>query len=219
MITSKLLDGTLAELFDVEPAEVSFVPRGANGVPELLAVKGIPNEFVCHMRNAVRVPVSLPDGSLAYTRDGSWKRDGQGNVVTSNGLFIEPGLTIPENVTRIYVSPSGLVEGFDPAEERDLVFIPIGINYDRVLEDRSLIKERIVGARRPGRFSQLYTVAAYLWWNTVRLLTGRTHQLRVHLQAIGHAILGALADLCDQLEQSSGAGRVDTRHRRHNHPT
>jgi len=33
-----------------------------------------------------------------------------------------------------------LVRGFDPNTERDIVFIPVGINYDRVMEDRSLLR-------------------------------------------------------------------------------
>ena len=37
---------------------------------------------------------------------------------------------------------SYMVSGFDPRGERDLVFVPVGINYDRVLEDRSLVRER-----------------------------------------------------------------------------
>jgi len=34
-----------------------------------------------------------------------------------------------------------MVKGFDPHGERDLVFIPVGINYDRVLEDRTLLRK------------------------------------------------------------------------------
>ena len=34
-----------------------------------------------------------------------------------------------------------MVSAFDPAGERDLVFVPVGINYDRVLEDRTLVAE------------------------------------------------------------------------------
>ena len=33
---------------------------------------------------------------------------------------------------------SYMVSAFDPTSDRDLVFVPVGINYDRVLEDRSL---------------------------------------------------------------------------------
>ena len=39
-----------------------------------------------------------------------------------------------------------MVSAFDPAGERDLVFVPVGINYDRVLEDRTLVREREPGA-------------------------------------------------------------------------
>jgi glycerol-3-phosphate O-acyltransferase len=49
----------------------------------------------------------------------------------------------------------------------------VGINYDRVLEDRSLIRERIVGAARPSRLAQASTVMRYLGMNTLRLFTGR----------------------------------------------
>ncbi len=61
----------------------------------------------------------------------------------------------------------------DPAFTRDIWLVPIGINYDRVLEDRSLIRERIVGERRLSRWQQLRTVASYVVGNTLRLMTGR----------------------------------------------
>ncbi len=43
-----------------------------------------------------------------------------------------------------------MVRGFHRDGDRDLVFIPLGINYDRVLEDRTLLAELEPGARRPG---------------------------------------------------------------------
>jgi glycerol-3-phosphate O-acyltransferase len=61
----------------------------------------------------------------------------------------------------------------DPAFDRDIWLVPVGINYDRVLEDRSLIRERIVGGHRPSRLTQLGNVLSYLGWNTVRLFTGQ----------------------------------------------
>ena len=42
---------------------------------------------------------------------------------------------------------SYMVSAFDPEGERDLVFVPVGINYDRVLEDRSLVRSRSIGKR------------------------------------------------------------------------
>jgi glycerol-3-phosphate O-acyltransferase len=43
-----------------------------------------------------------------------------------------------------------MVRGFRRDGDRDLVFIPLGINYDRVLEDRTLLAELEPGGRRPG---------------------------------------------------------------------
>ena len=45
---------------------------------------------------------------------------------------------------------SYLVEGYDPSEARDVVFVPVAINYDRVLEDRVLIAADQRGDRRFG---------------------------------------------------------------------
>ena len=42
---------------------------------------------------------------------------------------------------------SYMVSAFDPDGERDLVFVPVGINYDRVLEDRSLVRSGTPGKR------------------------------------------------------------------------
>jgi len=61
----------------------------------------------------------------------------------------------------------------DPAFDRDIWFVPVALNYDRVLEDRSLIRELIHNGDRPSRLVQLGTVVSYLVSNTVRLLTGR----------------------------------------------
>jgi glycerol-3-phosphate O-acyltransferase len=61
----------------------------------------------------------------------------------------------------------------DPAFTRDIWLVPVGINYDRVLEDRSLIRERLVGTRPPSLPARLAGVGRFLAANTVRLLTGR----------------------------------------------
>jgi glycerol-3-phosphate O-acyltransferase len=61
----------------------------------------------------------------------------------------------------------------DPAFTRDIWLVPVAINYDRVLEDRSLIRELVEAGRRPGRLSQLMTVSRYVVWNVGRMLTGR----------------------------------------------
>src|SRR5690554_5967876 len=51
--------------------------------------------------------VLLPDGSVAYTRDGAFKRDGEGKVVNSDGFPLAPELEIPEDATDISISTDG----------------------------------------------------------------------------------------------------------------
>ena len=41
--------------------------------------------------------VQLPDGTAAYTRDGSFQLDAQGQLVTSSGYALQPAITIPAN--------------------------------------------------------------------------------------------------------------------------
>lgn len=62
--------------------------------------------------------VQLPDGNFAYTRDGSFKQDSNGNVVTSDGYQIDPPITIPQNATDISITSDGNVNAIvDGAEE------------------------------------------------------------------------------------------------------
>ncbi len=53
--------------------------------------------------------VSLPDGEIAYTRDGAFELNRDGIIVTSDGLPIEPEITIPEDATDIAIGLDGTV--------------------------------------------------------------------------------------------------------------
>ena len=53
--------------------------------------------------------VQLPDGTLGYTRDGSFQLDAQGRMVTANGLPVANGITVPQGATGISISESGVV--------------------------------------------------------------------------------------------------------------
>jgi flagellar basal-body rod protein FlgG len=53
--------------------------------------------------------VSLPDGTVAYTRDGSLHTDGQGQLVTSSGYPLQPALTIPANAQSVTIGRDGTV--------------------------------------------------------------------------------------------------------------
>ena len=54
--------------------------------------------------------VRLPDGRTAYTRDGSFERDAQGQLVTHDGYVIQPGITIPDNASGISINAQGVVQ-------------------------------------------------------------------------------------------------------------
>ncbi|MDN4035748.1 MULTISPECIES: flagellar basal-body rod protein FlgG [unclassified Massilia] len=54
-------------------------------------------------------PVLLPDGTQAYTRDGSFQKDQNGQLVTSSGFVVQPAITIPNNAESISVGRDGTV--------------------------------------------------------------------------------------------------------------
>lgn len=54
--------------------------------------------------------VQLPDGTIAYTRDGALKLSPEGIIVTSQGYTVEPAITVPNNATSISINQSGQVE-------------------------------------------------------------------------------------------------------------
>ncbi len=53
--------------------------------------------------------VLLPDGTTGYTRDGSFQRDSQGQIVTANGFTVQPALTIPANSSSVTIGSDGIV--------------------------------------------------------------------------------------------------------------
>jgi len=53
--------------------------------------------------------VLLPDGSLAYSRDGSFQQNSQGELVTASGYSIQPSITIPSGAQTITIGSDGIV--------------------------------------------------------------------------------------------------------------
>lgn len=53
--------------------------------------------------------VLLPDGTTAYTRDGSFQKDNQGQIVTADGYPVQPNITIPANALTVTVGTDGTV--------------------------------------------------------------------------------------------------------------
>jgi flagellar basal-body rod protein FlgG len=53
--------------------------------------------------------VQMPDGSVAYTRDGSFRVDASGQLVTSNGMPMSPPIVIPPNALSVTIGADGVV--------------------------------------------------------------------------------------------------------------
>ena len=66
-----------------------------------------------------------------------------------------------------------MLREFDPAKDRDIVFIPVGINYDRTLEDRSLLRELDPEAERKSRWFVIRTVFGFVQHSFFLMLLGR----------------------------------------------
>jgi glycerol-3-phosphate O-acyltransferase len=108
-------------------------------------------ERYIHMATAAGVPQAVyPEGGLS--RDGRLR---------------PPKLGILDYMLR----------SFDPIHgDRDLVFIPVGINYDRVLEDRTLLLDKETGGPRRGRLFAARTALRFLGRNLSLMLRSRWHR-------------------------------------------
>jgi flagellar basal-body rod protein FlgG len=58
--------------------------------------------------------LTMPDGTIGYTRDGAFQIDNQGRMVNSGGLPLSGGITVPANATAVSVSPDGTVSASIP---------------------------------------------------------------------------------------------------------
>ncbi|MBS0562995.1 MAG: flagellar basal-body rod protein FlgG [Proteobacteria bacterium] len=56
--------------------------------------------------------VTLPSGGAAYTRDGALKRSADGQIVTSDGYVVAPGITIPADAKSLTINASGEVYAY-----------------------------------------------------------------------------------------------------------
>ncbi|MGC8763203.1 MAG: 1-acyl-sn-glycerol-3-phosphate acyltransferase, partial [Acidobacteriota bacterium] len=102
------------------------------------------------MATAAGVPQALyPEGGL--TRDGRLR---------------EPKLGILDYMLR----------SFDPSGERDLVFVPVGINYDRTLEDRTLLRDLDGTQPRRSAWAALGTALRFVAKNLLLMARSRWHR-------------------------------------------
>ena len=103
------------------------------------------------------------------------------HMATKGGLtqamFPEGGLT---RDGRLCEAKKGLLDymlrSFDPDGERDLVFVPVGLNYDRVLEDRTLLLGLEEEQPRPSIARAVWTTLGFIMRNVGQMLTGKWHR-------------------------------------------
>jgi len=86
--------------------------------------------------------------------------------LTRDGRMREPRLGVIDYMMR----------GFRIEGEHDLVFVPLGINYDRVLEDRSLLRALDPQAPRVGRAMTLWNTLAFVARNVRLMLKSEWHR-------------------------------------------
>jgi glycerol-3-phosphate O-acyltransferase len=93
-------------------------------------------------------------------------------------IYPEGGLTLDG---RLRAPKLGLLDymlrAFDPQAERDLVFIPVGINYDRVLEDRTQLGKLAAERERHGLAYVIATTAGFVGKQLANLLRGRWYRM------------------------------------------
>ncbi len=61
-------------------------------------------------------PVLLPDGTQAYTRDGSFMISDQGQMVTASGYTLQPGITFPADTQSVTIGIDGIVSAQLPGQ-------------------------------------------------------------------------------------------------------
>ncbi|HBX59771.1 MULTISPECIES: flagellar basal-body rod protein FlgG [unclassified Methylophaga] len=65
--------------------------------------------------------ILMPDGDLAYTRDGTFQINSDGDMVMSNGYLLDPGINIPDDVQSITIGADGTVSVTQPGDNEPTV--------------------------------------------------------------------------------------------------
>ena len=60
--------------------------------------------------------VLTPDGSVAYTRDGSFQLDAEGRMVNASGFVLQPGIQVPASATGVTIGIDGTVSATQPGD-------------------------------------------------------------------------------------------------------
>ncbi len=95
----------------------------------------------------------------------------------TQGIFLEGGLTRDGLLKPPKIGLLDYVLGIarEPLYRERMYIVPVAVNYDRVLEDRSLLRELASreGRERPSKLAQLREITRFVWWNAARLVLRR----------------------------------------------
>lgn len=106
----------------------------------------------------------------------------------TQAMFPEGGLSRDGRLRPVKLGLiSYMVEGFDP-KGRDVVFIPVGLNYDRVLEDRTLVSEIDGPPPKEPFYKTTAKTVGFLWRNLRLRLKGRWHKFGYACVAFGNPL-------------------------------
>lgn len=91
----------------------------------------------------------------------------------TQAMFPEGGLSLTGQVGEARLGLLSYIVTNKPKNGRDVIFVPVGLNYDQTLEDRFLINAGKTGKRRfrPSAWSVVRSCAVYGWWR----ITGKFH--------------------------------------------
>jgi glycerol-3-phosphate O-acyltransferase len=107
----------------------------------------------------------------------------------TQAVFPEGGLTRDGNIREPRLGLlSYMVAGFDPRSSRDIVFVPVGLNYDRVIEDRVLTAKAEREASGRDFRVRISSILGFIW-NLVRLrLQGRLYRFGYACVSFGRPV-------------------------------
>lgn len=79
------------------------------------------NDFDLAIEGKGFFQVQMPDGSMGYTRSGSFSLDGNGQLVTPDGYPVQPAISVPADATRVDVAADGTVTVLQPGGTASVV--------------------------------------------------------------------------------------------------
>ena len=100
------------------------------GTPRLMSqgtLSPTGNDLDVAVRGEGFFKIQVPDGTYAYTRDGSFMMDAQGRVVTAQGNPVQPTITIPQNSSQITINTQGQVTVMLPGSTTPTLVGQIGL--------------------------------------------------------------------------------------------